>query len=359
MRPLLSVCIPTYNRAESLRRSLRWWIPQINESGGMVELVVSDNCSTDHTPQVIKEALQYGEFRHNRNSSNIGGGPNMHKLASEFAQGDYVWLVGDDDLPGNGAVTRTLRALQNHPDIDYAYINYRCLHAFLGIDVEVSNQMELEALCPPMTPDFSMRYVTKVKELAGINEHCFTPIYCSIMRRSMAASAFKKGLGLEPFSTLESAAGHAVYIVEHLFDRPGYYVGEPCLIVSDAISWLEYLPVYALVLVPELHTRFLGAGVDRRVVDDLRRRWLRTAGVAIWFLMTSKNIACRERVSVWRFWRNNWRYPQMWFTLGDLSLRYAVNLLPRPVVVRLKALRNKLTRSKTRKTAPGPVGGGS
>jgi glycosyltransferase involved in cell wall biosynthesis len=52
-RPLLSVCIPTYNRAGYLHECLS----SIETRGldNLVEVVVSDNASTDDTLDVLKE----------------------------------------------------------------------------------------------------------------------------------------------------------------------------------------------------------------------------------------------------------------------------------------------------------------
>ncbi|MBQ3834188.1 MAG: glycosyltransferase family 2 protein, partial [Elusimicrobia bacterium] len=51
--PLLSICIPTYNRAEYLTQILNSIVE--NEGFGKdVEVVISDNCSTDNTEEVCK-----------------------------------------------------------------------------------------------------------------------------------------------------------------------------------------------------------------------------------------------------------------------------------------------------------------
>lgn len=54
-KPLLSICIPTYNRSNYLIQTIK----SIVESDGFnekdVEIVISDNCSTDDTSEIIKE----------------------------------------------------------------------------------------------------------------------------------------------------------------------------------------------------------------------------------------------------------------------------------------------------------------
>ena len=71
-RPLLSICIPTYNRAEYLAKSLDSLIclPEFNTSE--VEVVISDNASTDDTKQVVKNySDKYKNIYYYRNDVNI------------------------------------------------------------------------------------------------------------------------------------------------------------------------------------------------------------------------------------------------------------------------------------------------
>ena len=51
--PLLSICIPTYNRAEYLEKSLDSLVNQENFS--QIEVVISDNASTDATSDVCRK----------------------------------------------------------------------------------------------------------------------------------------------------------------------------------------------------------------------------------------------------------------------------------------------------------------
>jgi len=338
--PLLSICIPTYNRARWIRRSLAAWMPQVRAAEGLVELVVSDNCSTDETPEVIREALQHGEFRYNRNSSNIEGGPNMQKLASELARGEFVWLMGDDDIPYHDVVERILNILRTHPEIDYVYANYSFLRV-AEVDINKVGQAAMEAHCPPVGDDLRVRFVPQLKELVGINMNCFTPIYCSIMRRPMAAEAFKYSTD-EAFSTVRSVAAHAVYIAHNLFNRPAFYMGQPCLMVSDDGSWPEYLPIYYLTILPKIYDLFLEAGADSGAVQKLRKAWITDAGVPIWQMMSGQHVMLRERLSLWRFFFRYRRYPKLWGIFADLGLRYLVNRLPPSQIARIKKLRRTL-----------------
>ena len=94
---LLSICIPTFNRLPYLKEAIDALLPQIEKTmPGQVEFLVSDNCSTDGTADYLA-AMQSNRLRFWTNEVNIGGDRNFLKCISE-ARGDYVWLVGDDDL---------------------------------------------------------------------------------------------------------------------------------------------------------------------------------------------------------------------------------------------------------------------
>lgn len=70
--PLVSICIPTYNRAEILKNSLETLLCQKEFLNGKVEVVISDNASTDNTEEVCREFLsKYKGLKYYRNETNI------------------------------------------------------------------------------------------------------------------------------------------------------------------------------------------------------------------------------------------------------------------------------------------------
>ena len=114
----LSICIPTYNRAELLRECLASVIPQVLNYAE-VEVIVSDNASPDRTQEVVEEFRgQYPKLLTYRNSKNLGYTGNQVKCF-EYASGDYLAILCDDDLYQPGLVDRLLTVLA---DGEYAFI---------------------------------------------------------------------------------------------------------------------------------------------------------------------------------------------------------------------------------------------
>lgn len=111
MTPELSICIPTYNRVGYLKDLLPGLAAQIDAvANGKIELVVSDNASTDETADYLR-SIHRDYLRWWTNETNIGGDRNFLKCIQE-AKGDYVWLVGDDDLVAPDAVARVLKFIE-------------------------------------------------------------------------------------------------------------------------------------------------------------------------------------------------------------------------------------------------------
>ncbi len=110
--PLLSITIPTYNRALFLAELLESLVPEL-QNEPRVELLVSDNASTDSTPELITRMASRGaRLRSLRNAQNIGSDANFLQCLDE-ARGKYVWVLGDDDLLTPGAVGQLLSLLEH------------------------------------------------------------------------------------------------------------------------------------------------------------------------------------------------------------------------------------------------------
>lgn len=107
--PLISICIPTRNRANILRRTLESVVsqPEFSDSE-LFEIAVSDNCSDDETDAVVQEySRRYpGRIVHSRNDSNIGFG-NLLKALS-LGTGDYLKLNNDTLVHRPGSLAALL-----------------------------------------------------------------------------------------------------------------------------------------------------------------------------------------------------------------------------------------------------------
>lgn len=112
---LLSIFIPTYNRAHLIGDTLDEFINQIGDQH--VTIIISDNCSTDNTFEVVQEYVnKYPFIRYSKNTENIGFDGNVVKMAN-LVDTKYCWLFGDDDVIKDNALNVILNELKHNYDL--------------------------------------------------------------------------------------------------------------------------------------------------------------------------------------------------------------------------------------------------
>ena len=113
--PKVSVVISTFNRAERLRITLE----NISEQQyPNLEIVIVDDCSSDHTPEIIK-GFRSGKLRVKaiRNQHNLGLATSLNKGIEE-AEGIYIARIDDHDLwTDPKKLIRQIEVLEAHPEI--------------------------------------------------------------------------------------------------------------------------------------------------------------------------------------------------------------------------------------------------
>ncbi len=124
MHPLISICIPTYNRADLLDYCLENLATGLKDIGRPLEIVISDNGSTDRTPEVIEaHRARNPMIRAYRMTENRGGAANwlnaMYKSEGEF----LAYLADDDSLVAEGFINHIER-LEREPDLVAIYADW-------------------------------------------------------------------------------------------------------------------------------------------------------------------------------------------------------------------------------------------
>ena len=113
-QPLLSICIPTYNRAEILRETLAHLVEISDPS---FEIVVSDNCSSDNTIKVLEDFRnKWQRFRYITQAKGIDVMENC-VAAALMAQGKYLYSFCDDDRIIIEGINDAVRMLEDAEDL--------------------------------------------------------------------------------------------------------------------------------------------------------------------------------------------------------------------------------------------------
>ena len=110
--PLVSICVPTYNNARFLTRSLN---SIMNQTYKNIEIIVSDNASTDNTEGLIRSFTDK-RIRYHRLPVNISFIKNWNK-SIQLANAEYRALYHSDDIYMPEIVEKEIEFLVKHPHI--------------------------------------------------------------------------------------------------------------------------------------------------------------------------------------------------------------------------------------------------
>lgn len=112
-KPFVSICIPVYNGAKTIGKTIN---SIINQSYENIEIIIVDNCSTDNTVQIVhnfkdkriklichNEYLKIGEFNWNR--------------CFQYANGEYLALFHADDIYSNDIVKKQIDYFSQYPHV--------------------------------------------------------------------------------------------------------------------------------------------------------------------------------------------------------------------------------------------------
>jgi len=124
-KPLLSICIPTYNRARYLKECMNSIVCQFADEDiyRQVEIVISDNASEDNTSELVKEYQEkYHNIKYFKNKENLGYDRNVIAvmLASE---GAFVWTLSDDESLKVDTLISLFDVLNKYPEIAWICVS--------------------------------------------------------------------------------------------------------------------------------------------------------------------------------------------------------------------------------------------
>lgn len=126
--PLLSVCIPAYNRSKLLRRALNSIVQNCEKSSHALEIVISDDSTNDDCMATAHEVLTSwdGRWLYHRNIPSLGMAKNWN-AAICLSSGEKILILHDDDFLKAEGTQKILEILKTEANDYSAYL--------FGVDV--------------------------------------------------------------------------------------------------------------------------------------------------------------------------------------------------------------------------------
>jgi len=298
--PILSICIPVYNREKLFRQSLACAVEAVRGYENAVEIVVSDNASTDPICEVVQRFTMANPrvvIRYSRLLENFGAATNVLEVVKR-ASGEFCWIIGSDDFVLAAGVSDVVEIIRNRPDIDFISVGFGSLSLpdYVSDGAQGSSITEkIRDTCEWKTrgPAYSEPIIPWDKLV--------DPKYNNVMLGSVMASVFRRQLWIAvnmdesrtqgQFSGIQNTYPHC-YVFAHAFvGRNAWYHCKACVVVGDGARewaadngrtyWESFLPVIHLKLFDEIVDEYKKTGLDgtqvrrcRKWVGSVVGRWV-------------------------------------------------------------------------------------
>ena len=328
LAPKLSICIPTYNRASLLERMLvTLELALANVPDAAYEVVFRDNASTDNTPDIIAKFEERHPVRYSKNEENIGVTRNILSVPLG-ATGEFVWMLGDDDLVAPHAFVAIFKQLEETPDAD----GHIASHAIMYEDRrEESESMILAGKMPTLDlclirAGVSETRLTRFEDVFGLSDVSATLNFLSnvIFRQKCWAENVRPYLEhcekREWFSDTISTAGYMCVWADFLAGKPVGLIASPLVvgfIGQQAIlsKWDALSTVFFL----DASKWFLKNGADPNCMLIYKRK-IYSNGAVIARLARSKEPYTLKHFSLAHLIRGYGGDPVLWKSL-DVAVR--------------------------------------
>lgn len=238
--PLLTIGIPTYKRAQEVDELLSLLEFEIKNCAALkngevcLEILVSDNCSPDHTTEVLERwASQIPELAYWRNSVNVGLIGNLYELWKR-ASGTYFWCLSDDDRLLPGAIGVILEVLRNGEKSSLNLV----VMARLGLHYDEKRLPFAATLMSSMT---TKRFENGADIFHKVQLFWITFVSCGIYRTSLLKD-------YDPFTTREpwELATFTAMSLRAVLSGQSEYIGAP-LVIHRNFPERSWRGLYALL----------------------------------------------------------------------------------------------------------------
>lgn len=330
----LSICIPTFNRAKHLNNCLNSILvaKKINEFE--YEICISDNGSTDNTEEIVKRYIDKLPIKYSKNAVNLGIPRNFLKVVS-IANGEFAWLLGDDDLLMPDVFLQISNLFKRNQTCDFFYINSN--HLTTDYVFKHKQPFDTENLPKTMIP------ISKYKEtgplpfidlinpkisfdfLGGMFHSIFKRINWVNNQDTLDSEAIED---MNTFSHFDNTFPHVKIFSKAFANSNAYFLAKPLSVCLTGAR--EWSPMY-----PFVHSVRLVEALDEYRKNGLPFiKYLRCRNFALnnfipdmAYMFLHRDISGFKYVSPLKLFVKNCLFPNLYFSVISYSIRKVINIV--------------------------------
>ena len=300
---LLSVCVPTYNQAEAVKKLLENLVLQYTPQ---IEIVVCDDSTNNDTEEIVVEFQKIIPVRYFHRKRE--GLDRAVIFLTEEARGLFVWWIGDDVI-GPDSIRRILTLISQNMDLSFIWVN--------SSDITNKNALTVS--------DTRNHFFKDRNEILKLDIGLLGFITATIFKRDVAVP------GLTEAEKYIGSAFVCMYIILFVISREGrhYFLGTPSFHSNPKppgeVRWYDQFQVFGINLF-HVVKNFQGY-FDRHLIKKALSKNLkmvlkaivveRALGLKTGFASSSQKVIPLAKIY--------WNYPEFYLVLPLL-------LLPRPLL---------------------------
>jgi len=315
----LSICIPTYNRIECLNNCLNSILIAKKKYSFDFEVCISDNCSKANIKELIDKYSSSLNISFNKNYNNLGLGVNILKAVS-LAKGEYVWILGNDDLLLPNTFFYLKKLFKNNLTVDFFYIN----------SFHLDSSLVLSGLQPFDTNDLP----TKMKKFSSYPKSFQSDFFDLVNHNisfdfmlGMFLIIFKKRIWDENlfrinqnfiedkriYSTFDNTAPHIIIWSSGFKNSKAYFQSKPLSVNTHGVrEWIDLYPFVESIRVPEVLDYYRLAGLQLHKYLYYKNFALRKLFISLFQIYFFKNFKGSEFINIKKHIISNLLYPSIY-----------------------------------------------
>ncbi len=317
---ILSICIPNYNRGKYLNNCLNSILLAKSFSSLKFEICISDNGSKEDILSIINFYKKKGlKINFKRNSKNLGFGSNFYKVV-KMAKGEFIWLIGNDDLLYIYALKKLEKLFNKNKNIDFFFINSSNLNSkFVFKHKQPFNTKKI----PRNITNFSnIKKSQKIKFFNLINPSTSWDFMLAMFLTISRRKKFIKNINIlekkrlnDPriWSNIDNTAPH-VKIFSQAFKNSDCYLQAKPLSVNlfGEKGWSHIYPFIMIIRIPEILDIYRKNGLSFIKYIKYKNYALKKFVPYMYYIFKNKKNSNYKFISFKKNIRNNILYPNVY-----------------------------------------------
>jgi len=318
---ILSICIPNYNRGKYLNNCLNSILLAKSFSSLKFEICISDNGSKEDILSIINFYKKKGlKINFKRNSKNLGFGSNFYKVV-KMAKGEFIWLIGNDDLLYIYALKKLEKLFNKNKNIDFFFINSSNLNSkFVFKHKQPFNTKKI----PRNITNFSnIKKSQKIKFFNLINPSTSWDFMLAMFLTISRRKKFIKNINIlekkrlnDPriWSNIDNTAPH-VKIFSQAFKNSDCYLQAKPLSVNlfGEKGWSHIYPFIMIIRIPEILDIYRKNGLPLIKYIMYKNYALKKFVPYMYYILKNKKNSNYKFISFRKNILNNIFYPNIYF----------------------------------------------